>query len=65
MAGKWYRDALEADELFMAGWREDEAWLSRQCHASTVGEAQGNGGQQEEGKETLPSEWREGGQQEE
>ena len=41
--GKWYRGFLEAAERYMVKWHEDEARLSRQCRASAVGGAQGNG----------------------
>ena len=43
-AEKWYRRVLEAAERFMVKWDVDEAQLSRQHHASAVGDAQGNGG---------------------
>ena len=42
-AGMWYRGILEAAERFMVRWLEDEAQLSRQRRASTVGGAQGDG----------------------
>ena len=38
-AGKWYRGVLEAAERFMVKWHENEATMSRNCHASATGGA--------------------------
>ena len=43
-AGKRYRGILEAAELFMVKWHEDDAKLSRQRRAFVVAGAPGNGG---------------------
>ena len=43
-AGKCYRGVLETAERFMVKWHEDEAQLSSQRRAFSVGGAQGNGG---------------------
>ena len=52
---KWYRGVLEAVERFMAKWHEIEATLSRNRHASTTGDSQGNrkGGVKVAGKPRL------------
>ena len=42
-ADEWHRGVLEGAKRFMVKWYNDEVELSRKCHASAVGGAQGNG----------------------